>query len=108
MPADPNIARRKAAEEREEMRIGLRMMGLAWAMLSEVLAGTGIGWLVDHFWGTAPTGMTIGACIGIVVAMYSLIRGGLSMNAYLEGRGKPIEHRAKPSEPDAPERDPDG
>jgi len=90
------------------MRIGLRTMGLAWAMLSEVLAGTGIGWLVDHFWGTAPTGMTIGACIGILVAMYSLIRGGLSMNAYLEGRGKPIERRTKRSEAAPPEQDTDG
>ncbi len=105
MPIDPDIARRKAASEREEMRIGLRMMGLAWAMLSEVLAGVGIGWLVDHFWGTRPTGMTIGACIGILVAMYSLVRGGLSMNAYLEGRGKPLERRAKQGEDSPPGKD---
>jgi len=108
VPVDPETARTKSATEREEMRIGFRMMGLAWAMLSEVLAGLGIGWLVDHFWGTAPTGMTIGACIGILVAMYSLIRGGLSMNAYLEGRSKPIERRAHQSKVTPPEGDSDG
>ncbi len=77
------------------MRIGFRMMGLAWLMVTEVLAGAGIGWIVDHYAGTAPNGMMTGAIIGIVVSMYSLIRGGLSMNAYLEGRGAPLEHRVK-------------
>ena len=54
MPNDPDRARRKAADEREEMRIGFRMMGLAWQMVTEVLAGAGVGWVVDHFAGTAP------------------------------------------------------
>jgi hypothetical protein len=49
--------------------------------------------------------MTIGACIGILVAMYSLVRGGLSMNAYLEGRGKPIERRSKQGEGSPPGKD---
>jgi F0F1-type ATP synthase assembly protein I len=107
VPPDPERARRKAADEREEMRIGLRMMGLAWAMLSEVLAGAGIGWLVDHFWGTSPTGMTIGASVGILVAMYSLVRGGLSMNAYLEGKGRRVE-RGDRTRPDGSKEDADG
>ena len=89
------------------MRIGLRMMGLAWAMLSEVLAGAGIGWLVDHFWGTSPTGMTIGACVGILVAMYSLVRGGLSMNAHLEAKGRRVE-RGERTRPDGSKEDADG
>jgi hypothetical protein len=29
--------------------------------------------------------------LGIVVSIYSLVRGGLSMNAYLEQRGKRVE-----------------
>jgi hypothetical protein len=43
VPIDPERARRKAADDREEMRIGFRMMGLAWQMVTEVLAGAGIG-----------------------------------------------------------------
>lgn len=70
-------------------------MGLAWAMVTEVLAGMGLGWIADHFAGTWPRWTTVGAIVGIVVAMYSLIRGGLSMNAYLERRGKGFEREAK-------------
>ena len=91
MPIDPERARRKAADDREEMRIGFRMMGLAWQMVTEVLAGAGIGWVVDHFAGTEPLWLAIGAGLGIVVSIYSLVRGGLSMSAYLEQRGKRVE-----------------
>jgi F0F1-type ATP synthase assembly protein I len=91
VPPDPERARRKAADEREEMRIGFRMMGLAWQMVTEVLAGAGLGWVADHFAGTAPLWLAIGAGLGIVVSIYSLVRGGLSMNAYLEQRSKRVE-----------------
>lgn len=80
----------------EEYRIGWRMAGLGLEVSTQVLAGALLGWLFDQWQGTAPKGVTYGAIAGIIVGMWSLVRGGLKLNALLEknhpttGRGKPI------------------
>lgn len=65
------------ASEAAEVRIGYRLMGLAFQVTSEVGAGVGIGWLVDWFRGGGTTGLMIGGIIGVIVAMFTLIRQGL-------------------------------
>ena len=60
-----------------ERRVGFQMLGLGWQMSTEVIAGAALGWGVDHFFGTGPKGVMIGALVGVVVAISSLVRGGL-------------------------------
>jgi F0F1-type ATP synthase assembly protein I len=62
-----------------ERRVGFQMLGLGWQMSTEVIAGAALGWGVDHFFGTGPKGVMIGALVGVVVAIYSLVRGGLRL-----------------------------
>ena len=81
-----SAARARAAEQqvrREadsiERRVGFQMLGLGWQMSTEVIAGAVLGWGVDHFFGTAPKGVLVGSLVGIAVAIYSLVRGGLRL-----------------------------
>jgi F0F1-type ATP synthase assembly protein I len=80
------VARARTAEQqvrREadsiERRVGFQMLGLGWQMTAEVIAGAALGWGVDHFFGTAPKGVTAGALAGVAVAIFSLVRGGLRL-----------------------------
>ncbi|MHC4127353.1 MAG: AtpZ/AtpI family protein [Planctomycetota bacterium] len=75
-------SRRGATEG--ELRVGWRMGGLGMQVASEAGAGALLGWLFDWWRGTAPTGLLVGAVIGIVVALWSLIRGGLKLNRDLD------------------------
>jgi len=70
-------ARREA--DSIERRVGFQMLGLGWQMTAEVLAGAFLGWGVDHFFGTGPKGVLIGSLVGIAVAIFSLVRGGLRL-----------------------------
>jgi ATP synthase protein I len=70
-------ARREA--DSIERRVGFQMLGLGWQMTAEVLAGAFLGWGVDHFFGTGPKGVLVGSLVGIAVAVYSLVRGGLRL-----------------------------
>ena len=82
-----DAAARARAQEQEvrreadsiERRVGFQMLGLGWQMSTEVIAGAALGWGVDHFFGTGPKGVMIGALVGVVVAIYSLVHGGLRL-----------------------------
>ena len=67
--------RRTTERERREAGIGWRMAGLGLQTSSEVLAGAGLGWCVDWYFGTGSKGLLIGAICGILVGLASLIRG---------------------------------
>ncbi len=79
-----------------EIRIGWRMMGLGMEVASQVAAGAILGWAFDLWQETAPTGLLVGAITGIVVGLWSMIRGGLKLNRMLDekyptaGRGKTL------------------
>jgi F0F1-type ATP synthase assembly protein I len=60
------------------------MGGMGMEVASQVGAGALLGWLWDRWRGTAPTGLLVGAVIGIVVGLWSLIRGGLKLNRDLD------------------------
>lgn len=64
---------------------GYRMLG---QMLGGVLGGLGLGWLVDHFAGTAPFGVLIGLLVGVVGSLVMVVRTAMAMSAKdLSARG---------------------
>ena len=72
-----------SSTEREETRVGWRMMGLAWEFVTQMIAGALLGWGVGLWCGNDTVGAIIGTGVGLVVATYSLIRGGLKLNREL-------------------------
>ena len=60
------------------------MGGLGMEVATQVGAGALLGWLFDRWRGTAPTGLLVGAVIGIVVGLWSLIKGGVKLNRELD------------------------
>lgn len=89
---------KRTSEEQEadasQMRIGWRMVGLAWIMSSEAAAGALIGWAWDEWQGTHKTGLMVGAGIGIVVGMYTLIRGAYKAVNELDRIEKRVRDKA--------------
>ena len=85
--------------EAEEVRVGWRMAGIGMQVASEVAAGVILGWLFDYWRGKGNIGVVIGACVGIAVGLWSLVRNSLKLNNQLErsapttGRGKPISDK---------------
>lgn len=82
--------------ERDEIRMGWRMVGLAWQTTSEVAAGLLLGWLADKWRGSGNLGMAIGGTLGIVVGLVTLIRGAMKMNAELDRKSPWSRPRARP------------
>ena len=80
----------RGSREAEETRIGYRMLGLGFQVVSEVGAGLLGGWLLH--WATGwRWGIVVGGAAGIVVGLYTLIRSAWKLNAGLEAserRGK--------------------
>ena len=91
-----------------EIRIGWRMGGLGMEVASEVAGGVILGWAFDKWRGTAPTGLLVGSIAGIVVSLFTLVRGAVKLNRLLDqkyptkGRGTPL-----PPDDDWAERDDD-
>lgn len=76
------------AREAEEIRIGYRMLGLGFQVVSEVGAGLLLGWLVK--WATGWTwAIAAGGLVGIVVGLSTMVRTAWKLNAGLDRpRGK--------------------
>ncbi len=86
-------------ESEDEIRVGWRMGGLGMEVAGQMVAGAVLGWLFDRWRGTGSVGLLTGSLIGIVVGLWSLIRGALRLNRELE-RGNPMAGRVKPLPPD--------
>lgn len=80
------------------------MAGLGMEVSFQVIAGALLGWGFDQWRGTAPKGIMTGSIIGIVIAMWSLVRGALKMNRMLD-RQHPTKGRGQPLPPDDEEDD---
>ena len=95
-------------ESDAEIRVGWKMGGLGMEVAAQVAAGAVLGWLYDRWRGTGSTGLLVGAVLGIVIGLWSLIRGAMKLNRELERRS-PTAGRARALPPDEfdPE-DPDG
>jgi F0F1-type ATP synthase assembly protein I len=88
--------RQRDAAEAEEIRLGWRMAGLAFAVASEVAAGTILGFFADRMFGTAPLWTTVGAGLGISVSLYGLIRGAFKLNRELDQRSRRLKSATPP------------
>ena len=103
--AEPGRSRRNDLES--EIRIGWRMGGLGMEVAGAVVAGALLGWGFDHLRGkAASTGLLVGSLMGIVVGMWSLIRGALKLNRLLD-RHHPTAGRGKPLPPEEEDGDDD-
>ena len=51
---------------------------------SEVVAGALIGWAVDRWLDSPPTGLLVGGIAGIAVGLTTLIRGAMRANRELD------------------------
>lgn len=57
-----------------------RLSGLGFTMASEIVAGLLIGWLIDTVVGTKDTWIIVGTITGLIIALVSAIKIGLSAN----------------------------
>lgn len=79
----------RESNDAAEMRLGYRMMGVAFQASSEVAAGAGIGWFIDWLrGGTNSLGLIIGGACGVILSMYTLIRQGLKVSNQLDAMEK--------------------
>jgi ATP synthase protein I len=51
--------------------------GASYTLVGGIILLGGIGYAVDHWWGSAPWGLVIGLALGIVVGFYEIIRVSL-------------------------------
>jgi len=75
---------RPSKREREEVRMGYRMMGIGFESVSQVGAGLLIGWLIDRWRGHGDLGVIIGGAAGVLVGVVSLVRSAWKMNTELD------------------------
>ena len=64
-------ARRTSPDAHKAMAQGYRFLG---EVVGGVLGGAGLGWLVDHFAGTAPLGLVSGLLLGSGTAIFYAVR----------------------------------
>ena len=69
--------------EREEVRMGYRMMGIGFEVVSQVGAGLLLGWLWDH-WKGGQWGVVVGGAAGVLVGTVSLVKSAWKLNAELD------------------------
>ena len=72
--------RSASSEQGQALAAGYRFLA---SMIGGVLTGIGLGWLLDHYAGTAPWGVIGGLLIGSTVSIISVVRtaGRLSNEA---------------------------
>jgi ATP synthase protein I len=79
-----------------------RLTGMGTEFLSAILAGGGIGWLIDYWLGSRPTGLIIGLIAGIIVGGVTFIRHALAANkAASDAYARSHPHAARDDETDA-------
>ena len=66
---------RKPAEMGAEVGANKGMQALG-ELIGGILAGLGLGWVVDHYVHTTPWGMIVGTLLGMVAAVYTVVKSG--------------------------------
>jgi len=69
--ARKGAARDKPAEA--GMNAGYQALG---SLFGGILVGLGLGWVVDHYVHTTPWGMLVGTLLGLVAAIYTIVKAG--------------------------------
>jgi F0F1-type ATP synthase assembly protein I len=80
---DPGPGPKPTDRERQEVRMGFRMMGIGFEAVSQVAAGLLLGFLWDKWRGTE-TGVVVGGAIGVLVGVISLVKSAWKLNAELD------------------------
>jgi ATP synthase protein I len=95
--AEAAQVRRTSGDSHRAMAQGYRFLG---EVVGGVLMGTGLGWLVDRFAGTAPLGLVLGLLGGTGLSIFVAVRTAARMQKEaLEKAGPP------PSVPDDKDED---
>ena len=79
----PGPGPKPTERERQEVRMGFRMMGIGFEAVSQVVAGLLLGWLWDH-WRGGQLGVIIGGAAGVLVGVLSLVKSAWKLNAELD------------------------
>jgi len=53
------------------MNAGYKALG---SLFGGILVGLGLGWVIDHYVHTTPWGMIVGCLLGLVAAVYSVVK----------------------------------
>jgi F0F1-type ATP synthase assembly protein I len=93
-------------ESAAETRLGWKMAGMGFQVASEVAAGVLLGWLFDRWRGVPGSnfGVIVGASVGILVGIGSLIRTAVKLNRELDAvspKRERIEYKPGPDEQDS-------
>ena len=70
---------------------GLQFMGIGLELVASVAVFTAFGWWVDRRFDTAPWGVLIGAGLGLVGGMYSMVRSALAATRSPRGDAGPAQ-----------------
>ena len=68
------MARNDPTPESDDSKRLWRLAGMGFTLATEILAGTGIGWLLDLLFNTAPTLLVIGTITGLIVGLLTFFR----------------------------------
>ena len=79
--AESQPAESRSERDRRERGVGYRMFAIGYTSASEAIAGLLIGAGVDWVFGCGPWGLVIGGVVGVAVAMWSLVRRSLQLQA---------------------------
>jgi len=69
-------ARKRGAKDKPAeagMNAGYQALG---SLFGGILVGIGLGWVVDHYVHTTPWGMVVGTVLGLVAAIYTIVKAG--------------------------------
>ncbi len=69
-------ARQRQAKDKPAeagMNAGYQALG---SLFGGILVGLGLGWVVDHYVHTLPWGMVVGSLLGLVAAIYTIVKAG--------------------------------
>jgi ATP synthase protein I len=81
--------RKPGTASSEELRLLMKMTGLAFQFGTEIIAGVLLGWGFDKLFGTQPWGVLIGSLAGIAVATLDLLRKAIQMNRQMDAAPGP-------------------
>ena len=78
---------------------------MGWTLASEILAGTLIGWAVDHFSGTTgPWGTVIGTVAGVAVGMTTFLRSATKANREATEKARARREAKGPARRNSPDQ----
>ena len=69
-------ARQRPAKDKPAeagMSAGYQALG---SLFGGILVGLGLGWVIDHYVHTTPWGMLVGCLLGLVAAIYTIVKAG--------------------------------